>query len=680
MFLALTVVQVASLVSMDHRAAPFQLVSGSAYVLAWWLARRPERAAAAGAVMTSGLFLMLVCTFSTMTNEHDALRVAYFTSVGPLIAAATMRSKGVIAIGVVGAVALVVQARLSLQFGPNWWNLLNAAGNFYACVWAVAAASSVATNRVVRAHADQEQRASVAQAAARKAEARYELVAEHVSDLVSLLSADGTYLYASPSHERVLGVAPARLVGQQSPELVHPDDLMHVGEAFARSLSRGDTVTTLTRLQTASGDYRWFHLSFSSVPGAALPTGERAVAVSARDVTEQHELSEALEETRRMEALGSLAGGIAHDFNNLLMIVQSSADLAATQLPPEHPARSDLASIDETVQRAAALTQQLLTFARRQVLPSTARSTVARTAQELAPILTRLCGKNIRFSLDAPPSTRAIDASSVQVEQLLMNLAGNARDAMPGGGELRVGVRDRTLAGGEVPGLAPGPYVEVTVEDTGTGMTPEVQQRIFEPFYTTKAPGRGTGLGLATVFGLVTQLHGKVTLHSAVGEGTTFTLLLPAARPELPVEAPQSATGVAELALAILVIDDEAAVRTSVARMLRNAKHHVTTAESTETAMLAVEAPNAHFDAIVTDVMLGTDDGIGMLERIHRTQPHAAVVVMSGFSPSPERVAEVTQQGAVFLAKPFAVEALLEALRRARARQPATPPSSAKLD
>ncbi len=675
MFLALTVVQVASLVSLEHRAAPFQLISGSAYVLAWWLARRPERAAAAGAVMTSGLFLMLVFTFSTMTNEHDALRVAYFTAVGPLIAAATMRSTGVIAIGVVGAVALGVQARLSLQFGPNWWNLLNAAGNFYACVWAVAAASSVATNRVVRAHADQEQRASVAQAAARRAEARYELVAGHVSDLVSLLSADGTYLYASPSHERVLGVAPTQLVGQQSPELVHPDDLSQVGEAFARALSRGDTVTTITRLQTASGAYRWFHLSFSSVPGASLPRGESAVAVSARDVTEQRELSEALEETRRMEALGSLAGGVAHDFNNLLMIVQSSADLAATQLPPEHPARLDLASIDETVQRAAALTQQLLTFARRQVLPATAHSSVASTAQELGPILTRLCGKNIRFTLDAPASTRAIDASSVQVEQLLMNLAGNARDAMPSGGELRVGVHDRTLVSGEVAGLAPGAYVEITVEDSGTGMSPEVQQRIFEPFFTTKEPGRGTGLGLATVFGLVSQLHGKVALRSALGEGTTFTLLLPEARPERPIEPSKAGHAVTASALDILVIDDEAAVRTSVARMLGNAKHRVTTAASSEIAIAAVESPNAHFDAIVTDVVLGTDDGIGLLERIRRTHPHAAVVVMSGFSPSPERVAELTRQGAVFLAKPFAGEALLGALRRACAHQPSAPPS-----
>ena len=644
-----------------------QLTAFVAFVFAWWRAKDPTQASLAGAVIVAGMLAQHVMTSAVLTELKGAVHVAYHTALCPLIAAATLRSRGVILVGGAGALALAAQIALNRHWQPGAWEEFISPAFYFAATSMVAILASLAGNRALRAHIQQEERALAAQGAAARAEARYQLVARHVSDLVSLFDASGSYLYASPSYERVLGVKPDALVGRQSPELVHADDLPLIEAAFRRAFA-GEPATCVVRLRSAVGEFRWFHVDLFGVEALELEGEARAVAVSARDITKQHALADALEKTRRMEALGNLAGGVAHDFNNLLLVVQSCTELAAEQLPADHSARAELDDVRAAAKRAAALTQQLLTFARRQVLPSTGSSVVARTARELAPILVRICGRNIEFTLDAHASSGAVDATALQLEQLLMNLAVNACDAMSGGGKLRIQVRDRVLAPEEVAELAAGPYVEIEVADTGSGMSPEVRERIFEPFFTTKAKGQGTGLGLATVFGLVSQLGGHVSVRSAPGAGSTFVLLLPASRAHEAAEALPRVGAEPRRALDVLVIDDEAAVRSSVARMLASAGHRVTEAESIENASAAAEAPGARFDAIVTDVVIGAGDGVAMLERMRTAQPEAAVVVMSGFSPSPERVARLTEQGAEFLAKPFAAAALLAALDRARAR------------
>ncbi len=667
-FIVLTAIAVAVVQLLPHppMVVPVLAASAPVYVAIWRLARDSRHASRAGAAIVATHLMVVVVIAALVEQELDMVQVAYQTALLPLIAAATLRANGVMATGAAGTLALALQIALH----PASYEHFASPVIYFAAAVVVASFSSVASARALRAHADEEQRTQAAQAAARLAEERYALVADHVSDLVSLLDADGKYVYASPSYARVLGLAPDDIVGRQSPEIVHPEDMPVLQAAFLRALA-GETVSAVGRLRAASGEYRWFHVGFSGVSRLGEGDGGGGVAASARDVTEQRELAEALEQTRRMEALGNLAGGVAHDFNNLLMVVQSCTDLAASQLPTDHPARTDLGDVSATVQRAAALTQQLLTFARRQVSPVAESTVLARTAGELAPILARLCGKKIRFSLDTQGSSRSVGASAVQLEQLLMNLAANACDAMPEGGELRVQVRDRTLAPDEEPELPPGPYVELVVSDTGSGMSAEVQAHVFEPFFTTKQAGRGTGLGLSTVFGLVSQLHGRITLRSAEGTGTTFTILLPEAHVVHAAEAAPQLSPASRHALDILVVDDESAVRNSVARMLGNAGHRVTEADAIHSAIAAVEAPEARFDAIVTDVVIGEGDGIRMLERVRAAQPQAAVVVMSGFSPSPERVAAVTAQGAEFLAKPFSAAALLAALDHARSRNKA---------
>ncbi len=270
-----------------------------------------------------------------------------------------------------------------------------------------------------------------------------------------------------------------------------------------------------------------------------------------------------------MESLGRLAGGVAHDFNNLLMVIQSASDLASSQLPSEHPVQVDLSDVRRAAERASALTQQLLTFARRQVLPSDASSVASKVVGDLVPILTRLCGPDILFDAELDSPRREVEASPVQLEQLLMNLCANARDAMPNGGRLGLRVRDRTLAGFEVADLKAGRYVEITVEDTGIGMSPEVQARMFEPFFTTKPAGRGTGLGLATVFGLVSQLRGNIAVRSSSGGGRPSRCCSPEAQ-GWPARESSKVGKLAEIggeALDVLVIEDEDTVRALVVRI-----------------------------------------------------------------------------------------------------------------
>jgi PAS domain S-box-containing protein len=645
--------------------ALIQLAASACLAAIWWRSRQ-GRLGATRTGMGLVVVVLLEVTLSAIVapGRGDAVQIAYLISLTPFLAAITLRSRGVIVTILGGVLALAVVVAFQ---GPAGWQPFVTNFFYFAAASTAALFGSVASERALRALAGEEARARAARARARSAEARYQLVAEHVSDLVSVHDEDGRFVYVSPAHRRVLGIDPEDLLGKTTPEFVHPEDLPLLGASFRKALVEGKGAT-VTRIRVADGSYRWFHVGMSRVEQEEGQGG--VIALSARDITEQRELSEALEATRRMESLGRLAGGVAHDFNNLLMVIQSASDLASSQLPSEHPVQVDLSDVRRAAERASALTQQLLTFARRQVLPGDTSSVVSKVVGDLVPILTRLCGPDIVFEAEIDSPRREVEASPVQLEQLLMNLCANARDAMPQGGHLGLRVRDRTLAAFEVADLKAGRYVEITVEDTGTGMTPEVQARMFEPFFTTKPAGRGTGLGLATVFGLVSQLGGNIAVRSELGRGTTFTVLLPEAQ-GWPARESSKVGKLAEIggeALDVLVIEDEDTVRALVVRILNNAGHRVVQANSIEQAIEAANAPGAHFNAVVTDVVLGSGDGISALERITSLHPRAAVVVVSGYSPSPERVAALAARGAEFLAKPFGAAALLGALATARAR------------
>jgi PAS domain S-box-containing protein len=628
---------------------------------AYWAARNPERASFGGSLIVVTAALQYVATALAIHEPAHALSTAYFAALLPLVAAATMRVRGVVLSGLVGAVSLVAQGWLRDRAGGSWQELVGAF-YYFAATWVVAVFAAAASERALRSHVKEELRASHALVQTREAEGRYRLVAEQVSDLVSVLDDQGRFVYVSPSHERVLGIDIAGSLGRAAPELVHPDDYRAISESFLKTLQVGSAFT-VARLQARDGEYRWFHIRFSRI-GEGSDVGG-TVATSARDITEQQRLTEALEGTRRMESLGRLAGGVAHDFNNLLLVIQACTDLAARQLPEPHPARADLKDVLRTTERAAALTKQLLTFARRQVLPARERSLVSGVVQELAPILERVCGKSIRVAFELAESGSEVNASSVELEQIVMNLTSNARDAMPEGGSLAIAVRTKTLKEGEVEDLREGWYVELAFKDSGVGMSPEILARIFEPFFTTKPAGRGTGLGLATVFGLVAQLGGNIAVSSVEGQGTEFRVLLPGALNEV-TSATVRGPHATKKSLRVLVVDDEEVVRTLIGRILEAAGHHVTPAASAESAILTAKSSAAQFDLILTDVVLGAADGLAVLDTLRGAHPQAAVVVMSGYSPTPERVAALSRQGAEFLPKPFGALQLMAALERAR--------------
>jgi CheY-like chemotaxis protein len=321
--------------------------------------------------------------------------------------------------------------------------------------------------------------------------------------------------------------------------------------------------------------------------------------------------------------------------------------------------------IDDAVLQAAALTTQLLSFARRQVLPR-GRTAPSQTLLHLAPLLERMLGSQISLEVDAKHSDWAAAMSAGQIEQIIMNLAANARDAMPQGGRLKIRVYDRALGAEEVPHLGAGDHIVVEVSDTGTGMSKEVCAQIFEPFYTTKGPGRGTGLGLATSFGIARQVGGTLTVESTPDVGSSFRLFLPrTAQPVSPDSEPLRAQRESARKLKVLVLDDEPRICELVARLLELAGHEAVTAQSSELAL--TRAAEQSFDAILTDVVLGREDGLDVLAQLRKLQPQASAVVMSGVSPSPERLIALRETGIGFLPKPFSLEALVGALTRRRA-------------
>ena len=364
-------------------------------------------------------------------------------------------------------------------------------------------------------------------------EARFRALVENSHDAVTLLDEKGTVLYDSRSLQRVMGYTPEERLGQRIGANVHPDDAAAVAEKFAYCLAHPDEVLTLEyRFRHRDGSWRWGEAV--GVNRLADPAVQ-AVVVNHRDVSERKTMEEALRrseeqlrQAQKMEAVGRLAGGVAHDFNNVLTAIFGYTDLLRDQVPEGDPRRGDVEEIRRAAERAAGLTRQLLAFSRKQVMQP--RLIVLNDVIEgLRPLLDRLIGEDIQLEIGGADDLARVRADPGQVEQVLMNLVANARDAMPEGGRLVVSTRNEVVTGesAERPGLRSGTYVVVDVADSGTGITPEVQRRLFEPFFTTKELGKGTGLGLATVYGIVKQMGGGIYVESRAGQGTTFTVYLP---------------------------------------------------------------------------------------------------------------------------------------------------------
>jgi two-component system, cell cycle sensor histidine kinase and response regulator CckA len=393
------------------------------------------------------------------------------------------------------------------------------------------------------------------------------------------------------------------------------------------------------------------------------------------DVTEQKRLETELVHAHKLEAVGRLAGGVAHDFNNMLTAIKSYSELLRDALEPGDERRSDAEEITKAADRAAVLTRQLLAFGRRQILEPRVLD-VNRTVTEVQQMLRRLLVGDVVFVTDLSPGLWPVMADAGQLEQVLINLVVNSRDAMPDGGTLTIHtenaeVRERR-AGGGPDTMPPGCYVRLSVNDTGMGIDAETQGRIFEPFFTTKESGKGTGLGLATVYGIVRQSAGYVEVESTMGEGTTFSVYLPKSVVAGDARAlPASAVGLRRARTeTILVVDDDVAVRGVVRRILEGGGYRVVEAENGATAIEAAESDPA-IGVLVTDMVMPEMGGRELALALRGSFPDIAVLLMSGYANAPMLRTEIEDTGFAFIEKPFTASALLQAVAELLA-EPAT--------
>ena len=504
-------------------------------------------------------------------------------------------------------------------------------------------------------------------------EREFRSLLEHGRDVISVLDDNGDLHYTSPAVERVLGYGRAELVGTYLAELVHPDDVPVLLELFERAIQApGRPRTAEVRMRHKDGGWRVLETVGTSLLDDPAVQG---IVVNSRDVTERREAEEALRrseqqlvQVQKMEAVGRLAGGVAHDFNNLLTAIRGNAELLLADLPRDSQAREDVEEIRRASDRAAALTRQLLAFSRRQVLQPRLLD-LNQSVREMERMLGRLLGDDVELVTRLGPGLRRVRADPAQVEQVILNLSVNARDAMPGGGVLMVCTENTELDAAlqeKYPYVVPGEYVLLEVGDTGQGMDAQTVASAFEPFFTTKATGKGTGLGLSMVYGIVKQSGGYIWIDSEAGRGTRVRVYLPVARGSEPDEEDEAPAALpqAKGRGTVLLVEDEESVRRFAERVLARGGFTVLpAAEGAEAMALSRQHPGI-IHLLVTDLMMPRMNGSDLARRLMAERPGIRVLFISGYDRDAARTQTPLEAGTDFIEKPFSPEALLERIHR----------------
>ena len=417
---------------------------------------------------------------------------------------------------------------------------------------------------------------------------------------------------------------------------VHPEDLPAVRAASHATRESGAPYDVEHRIVTTAGHVRWVHERADVIQ--ATGTHGRRMIGTVQDITDRRALEEQLRHSQKMEAVGRLAGGVAHDLNNALTAVVGYTELALAELQDDHPARADVAEIRHAAERAAAVARQLLSFARRQIFEPRLFD-LNETIAGLAGLLTRTLGHDITFRTELAPHLPPILGDQGQIEQAIVNLAVNARDAMPDGGQLMITSAlqevDDAFARTHVP-MPTGRFIAISVADTGHGLDAETQAQVFEPFFTTRADGEGTGLGLAMVYSTIKQTGGFIFVESEVGHGATFRLYFPPAGQELQ-EAPHDPAVADPHEHTILVVEDEPLILHVVIAALRADGYQVLSAESGPDALALVASSDVRIDLLLTDAMMPGMQGTELAGQLLAGRPDLPVIVMSGYKPGPVR-------------------------------------------
>ena len=514
-----------------------------------------------------------------------------------------------------------------------------------------------------RAHADEIEERKETQKALRASEERYRGLVENVPDLIYTIDAEGNFLAVNEFTLELLGHERHDLLGKSFTNVVHPEDVEKVVRQFLDTVDGGDRRPRdfRFRLRDKGGETIWVSLNASaSFDANGIFVQEHGVA---RDITEEKRLEARLIQAQRMEAIGSLAGGIAHDFNNLLMAIQGNSSLTLLTLEPGHPGYEKLLNISTCVEDGSTLTRQLLGLSeggKYDPKPTDLAEIVAKTARIFAST-----HKQIRIHESYADELWSVEVDRGQMEQVLLNLMVNAWQAMPDGGDLYLEVADVRLAERDALlfQLEPGRYVELAVTDTGAGMDAETRRRCFDPFFTTKDKGRGTGLGLASVYGIVNNHGGCVNVYSEPGEGTSFKLFFPASRRAvLPVE--QTAETYALGEETILLVDDEPMILEVTADMLDAMGYTVISATSGPQALTLYEQHQSVIDLVILDIVMPDMSGSETFDRLQSLDPDVKVLLSSGYSIDGEAKAILDRGCAGFIQKPFRLEGLSQKIRK----------------
>lgn len=504
-----------------------------------------------------------------------------------------------------------------------------------------------------------------AEEALRESEERYRDLVQNAHDIIYSHDMQGNFTSVNRAGEEITGYTHEETLALNIVDTVSPEYLDRLHEMFARKLAgeRG----TAYEIEILAKDGRRIAVEINTklMYENGVPIGVHGIArdITARKQMEKalHESEEQLRQAQKMESIGTLAGGIAHDFNNLMTAVTGYSELTLRRMPEDDPLRTMIAEIKNAGDRAASLTRQLLAFSRKQILQPVVLD-LNTVVSGMGKMLPRLIGEDIELCLKLSVPLDQVKADPGQMEQVLLNLAVNARDAMPTGGFLTIKTENADLTDRFTKrrlGVEPGSYVVLSVSDDGCGMDDETQTHIFEPFFTTKEVGRGTGLGLSTVYGIVKQSGGSILVYSEVGRGTTFKIYLPRVPEAMEIETvcdePRSVPRGHET---ILLVEDEDMVRNLCKEVLEAYGYTVVPAANGEDALRVCEESDGPTDLLITDVVMPQMSGRELAQRVAALRPDTKVLYMSGFTDDAVVRHGVLDDGICFIQKPFSPDAL----------------------